>query len=102
MLCHRARLLYVSCGVTLKKKEFERDGHSYDRRSIKKWLNTSNLSPMTNKKLSHKNLVPNHNLRKAIEEEVQKKLKARENTKAVSEKAEMTKGEGIESEEKQA
>ena len=52
-----------------------RDGHSYDRESITKWLKTSSKSPMTNKRLAHTKLVPNHNLRKAIADAIAERKK---------------------------
>ena len=38
------------------------DGHTYERFAIKKWLENPNTSPLTNKKLYSKRLIPNHNL----------------------------------------
>jgi len=35
------------------------DGHSYERTAIEEWLRNHNNSPMTNKALPHKKLVPN-------------------------------------------
>lgn len=39
------------------------DGHSYERKDIKKWLEQNNRSPMTNDELAHDHLTPNHRLR---------------------------------------
>lgn len=40
------------------------DGFSYEREAIAEWLRMGcDTSPMTNLKLDHKILVPNHNLR---------------------------------------
>jgi serine/threonine protein kinase len=49
------------------------DGHSYDRIAIEEWLQSHNTSPLTNEPLLHKNLIPNHTLRKIIDEFNQKK-----------------------------
>ena len=38
------------------------DGHTYEKFAIKKWLENHNTSPLTNKKLYSKRLIPNHNL----------------------------------------
>ena len=38
------------------------DGHTYERDAIKKWLENHNTSPLTNKMLYSKRLIPNHNL----------------------------------------
>jgi len=38
------------------------DGHTYERDAIKKWLDNHNTSPLTNKMLYSKRLIPNHNL----------------------------------------
>ncbi|OGT54462.1 MAG: hypothetical protein A3F17_07675 [Gammaproteobacteria bacterium RIFCSPHIGHO2_12_FULL_41_15] len=44
------------------------DGHSYERATIQKWLETHTTSPLTNEKLPHPNLIPNHKLRSLIED----------------------------------
>jgi serine/threonine protein kinase len=49
------------------------DGHSYDRVAIEEWLRFHNTSPLTNQPLPHKHLIPNHALRKMIDEFNQKK-----------------------------
>jgi serine/threonine protein kinase len=43
------------------------DGFSYERTNIEQWLAMSDHSPMTNLPLDHLVLVPNHNLRAAIQ-----------------------------------
>ncbi|UXI18083.1 Diacylglycerol kinase beta [Sarcoptes scabiei] len=44
------------------------DGHSYENAAMEKWIANGNAtSPMTNDVLSHKMLIPNHNLRSLIE-----------------------------------
>ncbi|XP_006655773.1 U-box domain-containing protein 35 [Oryza brachyantha] len=42
------------------------DGYTYDRKAIELWLSMNDKSPMTNLRLPHKNLIPNHSLRSAI------------------------------------
>lgn len=63
------------------------DGHSYERKAIQQWFQAHNTGPMTGALLPHTSLIPNHNLRKAIEnfpkilENIQKQeeaLKAKE------------------------
>jgi hypothetical protein len=44
------------------------DGHSYDRASIDRWLQSHSTSPLTNEPLEHRAVVPNHALRGAIHE----------------------------------
>lgn len=48
------------------------DGYSYEGEAIKRWLREPNMrgymSPMTNRRLLHRTLIPNINLRHAIEE----------------------------------
>ncbi len=42
------------------------NGHSYEKAAIEQWLSNHDASPVTGALLSHKNLVPNHLLRNAI------------------------------------
>ncbi|CAI5530413.1 unnamed protein product [Closterium sp. Naga37s-1] len=44
------------------------DGHTYEQEAIKSWLETSDMSPMTNQKLPSKDLVPNHAVRSMIKD----------------------------------
>ena len=44
------------------------DGYTYDRSAITTWLRTHDSSPMTNARLPHKELTPNHALRSSIME----------------------------------
>ncbi|GMI76632.1 hypothetical protein like AT4G25160 [Hibiscus trionum] len=44
------------------------DGYTYDRKSIEKWIETNDKSPMTNLALPNKNLLPNYSLLSAIVE----------------------------------
>lgn len=48
------------------------DGFTYEAEALKGWLESGHdSSPMTNLKLLHCNLVPNHALRSAIQEWLQ-------------------------------
>ncbi|XP_024175721.1 U-box domain-containing protein 33 isoform X1 [Rosa chinensis] len=48
------------------------DGFTYEAEALRGWLDSGHdTSPMTNQKLEHKNLVPNHALRSAIQEWLQ-------------------------------
>lgn len=52
---------------------FAADGHTYESEAIKGWLESGHdTSPMTNLKLPHLDLVPNHAVRSAIQEWLQK------------------------------
>jgi len=42
------------------------DGHTYEKSSITKWLETHNTSPLTGAPLENKTLIPNHALRNAV------------------------------------
>jgi hypothetical protein len=42
------------------------DGITYERAEIERWMQTSNVSPVTGKALSHKELTPNSRLKAAI------------------------------------
>jgi len=44
------------------------DGHTYERRHIKQWMETNALSPTTHQPLAHNRLVPNFAVKSAIEE----------------------------------
>ena len=44
------------------------DGMSYDRQNIEKWFKKSHISPCTNEVLSNKILIPNRQLKHAMEE----------------------------------
>ncbi|CAH8362586.1 unnamed protein product [Eruca vesicaria subsp. sativa] len=60
------------CPITqevMKDPHFAADGFTYEAEAIKKWFSTGHdTSPMTNLKLSHRNLVPNRALRSAIQD----------------------------------
>ena len=51
------------------------DGHSYERASIELWLRTHNTSPATGAELANRTVTPNHTLRKAIEEHLERTFK---------------------------
>jgi len=44
------------------------DGYTYDRKAIELWLKENDTSPTTNFPLANKSLIPNYNLRYAIQE----------------------------------
>ncbi|GAB4837986.1 hypothetical protein Ancab_027513 [Ancistrocladus abbreviatus] len=44
------------------------DGYTYERRAIEAWLETHNISPVTNAELTHFLLTPNKTLRSAIQD----------------------------------
>lgn len=44
------------------------DGFTYERRAIEAWLERHDVSPVTNKNLTHFNLTPNFTLLTAIQE----------------------------------
>ena len=45
------------------------DGHSYERAAIQQWLDAGrSTSPMTNLRLTHRELTPNYSLRSAAME----------------------------------
>ena len=51
------------------------DGYTYEKSAIEDWLEKSNQSPQTNETLSHKNLLPNRNMKADIAERVDNKLR---------------------------
>ncbi len=60
------------------------DGHSYEKRAIQEWFRKSNKSPQTNLVLEHQILIPNHTLRKSIEEFIQYNTKTDSDIKGSS------------------
>ena len=59
------------CSLTLmlmKDPVVTADGYSYDRSAITRWLEDHNTSPRTGAVLPNNNLIPNVDLRLAIEE----------------------------------
>lgn len=61
-------------GTLMRNPVMCADGHSYEKRAIETWFQRSNKSPLTNIVISNV-LIPNHTLRKSIEEfiEIHKK-----------------------------
>ena len=59
------------CSITgdvFKDPVVTSDGHTYERADIVGWLRRSETSPLTNVRLASKQLLPNHALKRAIEE----------------------------------
>ncbi|CAD6339164.1 unnamed protein product [Miscanthus lutarioriparius] len=44
------------------------DGHTYEHRAIKAWLEKYKISPVTNQRLPHLSIIPNHSLHAAIQQ----------------------------------
>jgi hypothetical protein len=44
------------------------DGHTYDRSAIERWLLHHDNSPKTGERLEHRMLVPNHNLKRLVDD----------------------------------
>ncbi|KAI3974962.1 hypothetical protein MKX01_005073 [Papaver californicum] len=63
---------YFLCPISqqiMRDPHVAADGFTYEAGALKEWLDGGNeTSPMTNLKLTHLNLVPNHSLRSAIQE----------------------------------
>lgn len=60
------------------------DGHSYERSAIKTWLEKHNTSPLTNKMMYSKRLIPNHNLHAQLMEYAENLLRSTTAQKAES------------------
>ncbi len=59
------------CPITgdfMKEPVITDAGHSYERIAIERWFTKNNTDPKTNQLLQSKKLIPNHNLRIAIDE----------------------------------
>lgn len=70
--------LYI-CPITqevMDEPVLAADGFTYDRPAITSWLSSHDTSPMTNARLDHKHLIPNHALRSAIMEWRERQAKA--------------------------
>ena len=52
---------------------FAADGYSYERAAIVEWFRKSNLSPMTDIRLPHTDIVPNHALKAMIQEHLRRR-----------------------------
>uniref|UniRef100_M4EWQ9 RING-type E3 ubiquitin transferase n=1 Tax=Brassica campestris TaxID=3711 RepID=M4EWQ9_BRACM len=67
---------YFICPISqevMREPRVAADGFTYEAETLKEWLdNGHETSPMTNLKLTHNNLVPNHALRSAIQEWLQR------------------------------
>ncbi|XP_010556544.1 PREDICTED: putative U-box domain-containing protein 55 isoform X2 [Tarenaya hassleriana] len=67
---------YFICPISqevMREPHVAADGFTYEAEALREWLNNGHeTSPMTNLKLTHKNLVPNHALRSAIQEWLQR------------------------------
>ncbi|KAL9304682.1 putative U-box domain-containing protein 55 [Arabidopsis thaliana] len=67
---------YFICPISqevMREPRVAADGFTYEAESLSEWLdNGHETSPMTNLKLAHNNLVPNHALRSAIQEWLQR------------------------------
>jgi hypothetical protein len=62
---------HLQCPITYALMEdpvVAADGHTYERKAIKRWLQKHSTSPLTNLRLEHKVLVPNFAIRSALEE----------------------------------
>jgi len=58
-----------SCLITgqpMREPVVAGDGHTYERNAITRWLQQSDISPLTGAKLPHKELVPNYLLISAL------------------------------------
>ncbi|RZC72602.1 hypothetical protein C5167_048080 [Papaver somniferum] len=68
---------YFLCPIlqqVMQDPQVAADGFTYEAGALKEWLDGGNeTSPMTNLKLTHLNLVPNHSLRSAIQERQQQR-----------------------------
>ena len=56
------------------------DGHTYERAAIERWLSQKRTSPSTGAALSSTALIPNHALRKLIEEHMHRRGQASSGT----------------------
>lgn len=75
MYCHNPSYVYADAFIYKILQEIMRDplvaadGYTYEAVALRKWLESSHhTSPMTNLKLEHYDLVPNHSLRTAIQQ----------------------------------
>ncbi|KAJ3681906.1 hypothetical protein LUZ60_014479 [Juncus effusus] len=66
---------YFVCPISqeiMKDPHIAKDGHTYELKHIKEWFDGHSTSPMTNLPLPDLHLIPNHPLRSAIQEWLQK------------------------------
>ena len=54
-------------GEIFRNPVVAQDGHTYERASIERWLTIKKTSPMTNQRMLHDTLIPNHTLKSAID-----------------------------------
>jgi U-box domain len=69
--CSPARCLVCCCWPlqeVFRDPVVAADGHSYERAAIVEWLSKSDVSPLTNAALPHKNLLPNNLLRQMVQD----------------------------------
>ena len=68
---------HLLCGITLeimKDPVIAADGHTYEKCAIEQWLATgARTSPTTNEPLASLVLLPNHAIRSAIAEEMERR-----------------------------
>ncbi|GLT60643.1 hypothetical protein SLA2020_334000 [Shorea laevis] len=66
---------YFLCPIlqeVMREPHIAADGHTYEKEALLEWLGSGHdTSPMTNIRLAHRNLIPNHTLRSAIQEWLQ-------------------------------
>ncbi|XP_048539227.1 U-box domain-containing protein 70-like [Triticum urartu] len=65
---------HFTCAISheiMQDPHFAEDGFTYEGDLIRKWLQNNNRSPMTNKPLQHRKVIPNISLRSAIQEWLQ-------------------------------
>lgn len=55
-------------GIAMSDPVVAADGHTYERKAIARWLQTSDKSPLTGMVLPHKNLVTNYMLMSSLQE----------------------------------
>jgi len=68
------------CPITMEVMEDPvicADGHTYEKKAIKKWLREKKRSPKTNAELKSKKLFPNHGLKSLIQDWKQRKNNVR-------------------------
>ena len=61
----------LSCPITLelfRDPVVAQDGHTYERKAIEDWIRKNGTSPITDQKLSLEHLIPNHAIKKVIDQ----------------------------------
>ena len=67
--CAMSEFLSITNRIQIQFNEHEyeyQDGHTYERAEISAWLRHNSTSPISNAELQHKQLVPNHALKRLI------------------------------------